>query len=65
MDKHSKADGKELLACTKLAVALSIGYRKDKEQNVLGTIFNGQFDQIRPSLAQCWPGPRFTIICPM
>lgn len=33
MDKHSKADRKEilaLLACTKLAVALSSGYRKDK-----------------------------------
>lgn len=64
LDKQSKADGKLLLACTKLAVALSTGYRKDKEQNVLGAIFNGHFHQIRPSLAQCWPGLRFIIICP-
>ena len=53
MDEHSKAGRKATcLACTKLAVALRTGYNKDKKQSVLEAIFNGQFDQTRPSLAQ-------------
>lgn len=36
-----------------------------KAKSALKAIFNRQFDQIRPCLAQCWSGLRFTIICPV
>lgn len=44
---------------------LALGTVKTKSKMYWGQFSMGTFNQIRPSLAQCWPGPRFTIICPM